>query len=50
MSEHEWVKWDRPLDQALESGHIYYCQVCGMVKRADGKNNPCKGPIKVALR
>lgn len=27
-----------------------HCCVCGVVKRADGKNKPCKGPTKVVLR
>lgn len=24
-----------------------FCKVCGIIKRADGKNNPCKGPTKL---
>ncbi len=27
-----------------------FCKVCGIVKRADGKNKPCKGPTKVGER
>jgi hypothetical protein len=28
-----------------------YCRICGVVKRADGKNKPCRGSTpKVALR
>lgn len=26
------------------------CLACGIVRRADGKNNPCKGHVGVALR
>lgn len=24
-----------------------FCEVCGLVRRADGKNKPCKGPTKM---
>lgn len=30
--------------------HWLCCIKCGIVKRADGKNGPCKGPVKVTLR
>lgn len=26
------------------------CQICGVVRREDGKNNPCKGPVRVGPR
>lgn len=26
------------------------CRNCGIVRRLDGKNNPCKGAVKVGLR
>lgn len=26
------------------------CRVCGMMRRADKKNKPCKGPAKIELR
>lgn len=26
------------------------CRKCGIVKRADGKEKPCPGPVRVALR
>lgn len=26
------------------------CRVCGIVRRADGKNSPCKGPVAVGPR
>jgi hypothetical protein len=27
-----------------------FCGKCGIVKRADGKNKPCKGPARIAVR
>lgn len=26
------------------------CRVCGLVKRRNGLNNPCKGPTRIELR
>lgn len=26
------------------------CKKCGMVRRADDKNKPCRGPVRVGLR
>ena len=26
------------------------CAVCGMMRRRDDKNSPCKGPAKIELR
>lgn len=26
------------------------CRVCGVVRRADRQNKPCKGPCKITLR
>lgn len=26
------------------------CQICGIVRRLDDKNLPCKGPTKLSLR
>lgn len=26
------------------------CRACGVVKRADGKNGPCRGKVRVELR
>lgn len=26
------------------------CKKCGIVQRADGKNKPCRGPVRVGLR
>lgn len=40
--EHEWFKPD----------FIAYecCKLCGIVKRSDGKNKPCKGRVGISLR
>ncbi len=35
MSEHIWHEWHS----------LTCCKLCGIVKRADGKNNPCKGVV-----
>ena len=41
------------------SGHLWFqakflgyesCKNCGIIRRADGKNSPCKGVVKVVLR
>jgi hypothetical protein len=48
---HEWR--DRPQFMAHldpPGGTMQVCSKCGIVKRADGKNGPCKGVVKVALR
>jgi hypothetical protein len=26
------------------------CAVCGMIRRRDDKNGPCKGPVRIELR
>lgn len=31
-------------------GPLSYCLKCGVVKRADGQQKPCRGPVKVGLR
>ena len=40
--EHDWFRPD----------FIAYdcCRACGIVRRADGKNKPCRGEVKVTLR
>ena len=44
-TEHKWVLRD------TTSGKKYdICKVCGIVRRADDKNLPCKGPTKIGLR
>lgn len=39
------------------TGHVWFqyrnltcCKICGIVKRDDDKNSPCKGPTKIGLR
>ncbi len=39
-AEHEWWIW-----HGMEC-----CKLCGIVKRADGKNRPCKGIVRVGPR
>lgn len=39
-TEHEWWVWHG----------LTCCKKCGIVQRADGKNKPCKGIVKVELR
>jgi hypothetical protein len=41
IADHNWV--NRP-PVAWE-----FCLTCGIVKRADGKNRPCKGPTKLRV-
>lgn len=38
-------QWGYYKDMQWES-----CRACGIVRRADDKNTPCKGPVKVVLR
>ena len=26
------------------------CRICGLIRRADDNNNPCRGPVEVTLR
>ena len=37
---HTWWLW-----QGIEC-----CKVCGIVRRKDDKNKPCKGPTRIVLR
>ena len=39
-SSHLWWTWS-----GLEC-----CKLCGIVRRRDGRNGPCKGVVKVELR
>lgn len=41
---HEWAKWE------FTSMTLVCCNICGIVRRADDKNRPCKGKVKVGLR
>lgn len=38
--DHVWWIW-----QGIEC-----CKVCGIVRRKDDKNKPCRGPVKITLR
>lgn len=40
--EHEWFTYGRLNWEC--------CRVCGIVRRKDGKNSPCKGPVFVGPR
>lgn len=37
MSDHDWH----------ERFNLTCCKVCGIVRRADGKNKPCRGPMRL---
>lgn len=41
---HEWAKWE------FTSMTLICCNQCGLVRRPDDKNNPCKGKVKIGLR
>jgi hypothetical protein len=38
--EHVWAAW----------GDVTSCAACGNVRRADGKNSPCRGIARIGLR
>lgn len=40
---HKWVDSYKSIKGPL-------CLICGIMKRADGKNKPCKGPTRIATR
>lgn len=40
--EHQWFTYGRLNWEC--------CRVCGIVRRKDGKNSPCKGPVAVGPR
>ena len=40
---HQWV-------EANDLVKWPHCAVCGIIRRHDDKNNPCKGAAKLALR
>jgi hypothetical protein len=39
---HTWI--------VKNDGKYPFCLHCNLMKRADGKNKPCKGKVKVKLR
>ena len=42
IGEHDWFK---PAFLKFEC-----CRKCGIVRRSDGKNNPCRGRVVLSLR
>ena len=46
--EHDWFL--REWAYSHPDSHIYVCRKCGIVRRADDKNKPCPGVVKVGLR
>lgn len=40
-AQHEWIEW---------MNGVVACKLCGFVRRRDGKNKPCRGAVRVALR
>lgn len=51
----------KPTDKGGLHTHVWFrpdlggrswesCRVCGIVRRADDKNSPCKGPSKIILK
>lgn len=41
---HKWAEWQ------FVSMTLVCCNLCGIVRRKDDQNKPCKGVVKVALR
>lgn len=39
-------KWSNRMSR----GNLEFCEVCGIVRRADDKNKPCRGPVAISLR
>lgn len=39
-----------PAHEWFQFSNLVACRACGVVRRADDKNSPCKGPVRVALR
>lgn len=37
---HKWIRFDK----------LVCCRDCGIVRRADDNNKPCRGKVKVTLR
>lgn len=45
--EHEWHRRTGAYQSDRE---VYVCLKCGVIRRADGQNKPCRGVVKVKLR
>lgn len=41
--DHDWCRW-------LASSDYTSCRRCGVVRRADGQNKPCRGTVRVVPR
>lgn len=41
-NEHAWFKF--------KNDKFYSCAKCGIIERKDGKNNPCRGKVKITFR
>jgi hypothetical protein len=41
---HDWADW------VFSGMTLVCCNKCGIVRRADDQNKPCKGVVKVSLR
>ena len=41
---HEWARWE------FTSMTLVCCNLCGIVRRRDDNNKPCKGKVKIGLR
>jgi hypothetical protein len=39
---HKWFRWKKDEFQC--------CRLCGVVKRSDDRNGPCRGKVKITLR
>lgn len=50
--EHYWLSPEQVAERwpSLQAHGFVSCLWCGVVKRRDGKDKPCKGIIKVTLR
>jgi len=45
---HQWA--EEGVQCGFQEQHWTFCKKCLIVKRADGKNKPCKGIPKLTLR
>jgi len=43
--DHEWTQ--EGVQCGFDEQHWTFCKLCLVVKRADGKNKPCKGAAKL---
>jgi len=46
--KHDW--WLREWSYSHPGSQIYVCRKCGVIRRADGENKPCKGIVRIGLR